>query len=93
MQANSCVVDKVLGLWWDTTDDAFTFLLKYNKSNTSILDGSEIPTKRDVLRTLMCIFDPLGLLSHILIYPKILLQDIRRAGTLWDETIPARTAL
>lgn len=40
-----------------------------------------------VLRTLMSIFDPLGLLSHILIYPRILLQDLWRLGVSWDEPI------
>lgn len=36
----------------------------------------------------MSIFDPLGLLSHILIHPRILLQDIWRSGISWDEAIP-----
>lgn len=81
-------MEKVLGLWWNTSTDNFTFLLKYNKSNAFIMNGSVVPSKRDVLRTLMSIFDPLGLLSHILIYPRILLQDLWRFGVSWDEPIP-----
>lgn len=81
-------IEKVLGLWWNTSTDCFTFLLKYNKSNASIINGSVAPSKREVLRTLMSIFDPLGLLSHILVYPRILLQDMWRLGLTWDEVVP-----
>lgn len=35
----------------------------------------------------MSYFDPLGLLSFLLVHGKILLQDIWRAGIQWDQTI------
>lgn len=35
----------------------------------------------------MSIFDPLGLIAHFLIYLKMLLQEIWRAGLQWDEPI------
>lgn len=35
----------------------------------------------------MSFFDPLGLLGFLLVHGKILLQDIWRAGTQWDEEV------
>lgn len=35
----------------------------------------------------MSIFDPLGLISHFLMYLKVLLQDVWRSGIHWDEAI------
>lgn len=67
-------VERVLGMWYDTKSDIFTFSLKYTLIDEKILKGLKIPAKREILRTLMSIFDPLGLLSNFLIYLKILLQ-------------------
>lgn len=80
--------NKVLGLWWNTTKDAFTYTLRYNKANSCILEGNRIPTKREVLRLLMSIFDPLGFLVHRLVFAKILMQKIWKAHTSWDDLIP-----
>ena len=80
--------EKVLGMYWCTKADSFTFSLKYNKVDPLILKGKRAPTKREILRTLMSVFDPLGLISHFLVYVKILLQQIWRAKIDWDESIP-----
>ena len=48
---------KVLGMWWHTESDTFTYTLKYNKANAEVLSGHRRPTKREVLRTLMSTFD------------------------------------
>lgn len=79
--------EKVLGLWWCTASDTLTFKLS-SKHDADLLSGKRRPTKREVLRTLMSIFDPLGLLSNLLIFLKILLQEIWRTGVGWDEDIP-----
>ncbi|XP_055604205.1 uncharacterized protein LOC129752452 [Uranotaenia lowii] len=44
--------EKVLGMWWDTTTDTFAFKLS-PKHDAELLSGARIPTKREVLRTLM----------------------------------------
>ncbi|XP_053686825.1 uncharacterized protein LOC128736374 [Sabethes cyaneus] len=46
-----------------------------------------MPTKREVLRTLMAVYDPMGLISNFLVYLKILLQEIWRCGCGWDDEI------
>ncbi|XP_037024141.1 uncharacterized protein LOC119066028 [Bradysia coprophila] len=79
--------ERVLGMFWNTGTDCFTFSLKYTKVNEQILSGKHHPTKREVLRVLMSVFDPLGLLAHYLIHTKILLQEIWRTKVNWDEQI------
>lgn len=82
------VSEKVLGMFWNTNDDTFKFSLKYNKGNSDVLKGIIVPTKRDVLRVLMSIYDPLGLLGHCIIFPKILMQILWRRKLEWDQQIP-----
>lgn len=79
---------KVLGMYWYTETDLFTFSLKYNKVDPLIIKGKGAPTKREVLRTLILVFDPLGLIALFLVYVKILLQQIWRAKIDWDERLP-----
>lgn len=79
--------EKVLGLWWCTESDTFTYKVGWNRYDEPLLKGLRRPTKREVLRVLMTIFDPLGLIAHFLIYLKVLLQEIWRAGIQWDDEI------
>ena len=52
-----------------------------------VFQANVVPTKRKVLQVLMSILDPLGLVSHFTTGSKILLQDIWRSGTKWDEEL------
>ncbi|XP_065085173.1 uncharacterized protein LOC135707298 [Ochlerotatus camptorhynchus] len=79
-------MEKVLGMWWSTTKDVFRYKL-CTERNKDLLTGIKHPTKRDMLRTLMAIYDPLGLIAHYLMFLKILLQEVWRAKTGWDEEI------
>lgn len=79
--------EKVLGMWWCTEADVFTFKIGWDRYDRDLLEGRRRPTKREVLRVLMTIFDPLGLIAPFLVYLKILLQDIWRSGILWDDKI------
>lgn len=81
--------EKVLGMWWDTTTDTFTFKLS-PKHDMDLLSGVRMPTKREVLKTLMAIYDPMGLIANFLIYLKILLQEIWRSGCGWDDEIDGK---
>uniref|UniRef100_A0AAG5D3P8 Integrase catalytic domain-containing protein n=1 Tax=Anopheles atroparvus TaxID=41427 RepID=A0AAG5D3P8_ANOAO len=83
--------EKVLGLWWDTRTDAFIFRLS-PRHDDSLLSGTKIPTKREVLRTLMKVYDPLGLIGHFLMSLKIILQDAWRSGRQWDDELPEELA-
>ena len=81
------VTEKVLGLWWCTEKDSFTYKVGWTRHDEVLLKGQRRPTKREVLRILMSIFDPLGLVAHFLIYLKVLLQEIWRSGAQWDDEI------
>lgn len=78
---------KVLGMFWNTQLDVFHFDLNFERVDTHILTGARKPSKREVLRTLMLIFDPLGLMAWFLVTVKILLQDIWRSAIQWDQMI------
>ncbi|XP_036329731.1 uncharacterized protein LOC118741863 [Rhagoletis pomonella] len=80
--------EKVLGLWWRTSVDVFTFSTRFTKAGKEILGGQKLPTKREILRLLMSVYDPLGFLSFYTIRLKILLQNIWRSGIDWDDQIP-----
>ncbi|XP_062698444.1 uncharacterized protein LOC134284139 [Aedes albopictus] len=79
-------VEKILGMWWDTTSDHFTFKVS-KRIDELLLSGDRRPTKREVLRTLMMVFDRLGLIGHFLMLLKTLLQEIWRSSIGWDDPI------
>ncbi|XP_058449040.1 uncharacterized protein LOC131429001 [Malaya genurostris] len=79
--------EKVLGTWLCTKTDIFTFKIIWDRHDRELLEGHRRPTKREVLRVLMTIYDPLGLIAPFLVYLKILLQEIWRSGIQWDDQI------
>ncbi|XP_058467437.1 uncharacterized protein LOC131439240 [Malaya genurostris] len=79
--------EKVLGMWWCTTSNTFTYRVGWSRLDRALLEGRRHPTKREVLRVLMTIFDPLGLIANFLMFLKILLQEVWRSGVQWDDPI------
>ncbi|XP_062710974.1 uncharacterized protein LOC134289009 [Aedes albopictus] len=73
-------------MWWDTISDTFTFKIP-KRCCQELLSGEQVPTKREVLRILMSVYDPLGLLANVLMYLKVLLQEIWISKIGWDEPI------
>ena len=64
----------VLGMKWDTITDKFEFNMSFLE--VFKFDKKTIPTKREILKAVMSIFDPLGILSPITIKGKIILQEL-----------------
>ncbi|XP_074031706.1 uncharacterized protein [Leptinotarsa decemlineata] len=81
------VLERILGVFWNPHDDTFSFQTKFQKIDSDILEHLRRPTKREILKVLMSIFDPLGFLANFLIQGKILLQDIWRSQIGWDDEI------
>ncbi|XP_055645616.1 uncharacterized protein LOC129782482 [Toxorhynchites rutilus septentrionalis] len=79
--------ERVLGMQWLTERDELKYSTEMRADITDLIASSAIPTKRQVLRCLMTLFDPLGLAAPYVVHGKILLQDIWRAGSDWDEPI------
>ncbi|XP_055633462.1 uncharacterized protein LOC129773832 [Toxorhynchites rutilus septentrionalis] len=78
---------RVLGMLWLTDEDALSFISQLKEEVQQIVENESRPTKRQVLWVLISFFDPLGLLSALMVHCKILLQDIWRTGPQWDEQI------
>lgn len=72
---------KTLGLEWDSKEDLFRYPFKIKEDNSLI-------TKRTILSTISTIFDPLGLVSPVLIKSKIILQRLWQLNLTWDESLP-----
>ena len=75
---------KVLGIYWDTVGDQFTYRTQ------SIINLAEKlkPTKLTVLRILQKVYDPLGMVSPYLVTAKLLLQELCKLQCGWNEEIP-----
>ncbi|XP_055622986.1 uncharacterized protein LOC129766479 [Toxorhynchites rutilus septentrionalis] len=84
-------VERVLGIAWLPEQDIFTFTLLLPVELLSLVSGEIVPTKRRILRLVMSLFDPLGMISNFLIHGKVLFQELWRHGISWDEKIPEVT--
>jgi len=75
-------VTKVLGLYWNKDIDAYQYkVLMYNNKTR--------PTKRAILSEIAEIFDPLGLISPVIICFKIIMQKLWQTRVDWDASLPA----
>jgi len=75
---------KLLGLCYNPLTDCFNF-----KSNFFTPDKG-FATKREVLSDTAKLFDPTGWLAPVVVVPKILMQDIWRLGSGWDDKLPQK---
>ena len=76
---------KTLGLAWNSQKDEF-------KIPTSEMPRLQI-TKRNVLKKIATIFDPLGFISPFIVIAKILLQELWSRGYGWDDEIKDEIAM
>lgn len=72
---------KTLGINYNSESDHFHYVFKEN-----FIDS--VLTKRKILSMTAQIFDPLGLLSPIIIVPKIIIQELWSLKLGWDDKIP-----
>ena len=70
-----------LGIRWEVNSDTFYFVFdKYDRSN--------MLTRRIVLSVVSSVYDPLGMISPLIIYGRILFQESNRMKLNWDEPLP-----
>ena len=79
---------RIPGVSWTPKSAGFLFVTDFPKIEKKLMSREKILKKREVSKVLMSFFDPLGLLTVITIQTKIMVQDIRRLDTGWDEEIP-----
>ena len=73
-------ITKTLGISWNSTEDVFTV-------TASPVSPEFQTTKRNVLRKIATIFDPLGFICPYVIVAKILLQELWMRGYDWDDKV------
>ena len=71
---------KTLGLSWESKEDVLS---------VSAADGppDALMTKRNVLKKIVAVVDPLGFVSPFVVFAKILLQELWTRGYDWDDVI------
>ena len=74
---------KILGLKWDQDKDTLAVKLMTSKAEEAMQEVA----KSKVLSSTSAIFDPLGIVSPVTAVGKILLQEICKKNTSWDEPI------
>lgn len=79
---------KILGAVWNPETDQLTYRVNENAISKHLKVPGYAPTKRELLSTIMRIFDPLGHAAHVLVRGKILLQKAWKASIGWDDAIP-----
>ena len=76
---------KTLGILWVAEEDNFTY--RVNPPEESYL-----LTKRNFLRKIATLFDPMGFLNPYVIRAKILLQEMWTSGLDWDDQLDENLA-
>ena len=71
---------KALGIHWDVTNDSFFYMSRYCES-------SLVVTKRVMLKQVSSMYDPLGLISPIVIQGKMLFQEVTQLKKDWNESV------
>ena len=71
---------RTLGVMWIAAEDVFTF-------DSQVNEEFEL-TKRNFLKKVATLFDPLGFLSPFVVRAKVLMQELWIHGLDWDEKLP-----
>ena len=72
---------KVLGLAWNASKDTLAIQdSKHVKENMKV-------TKRNVLKEIASVYDPLGLLCPVILRGKVLLQNLWKKLLEWDNEL------
>ena len=80
-ELQSGMESKTLGVKWSVMTDEFYFKVHRANENTKV-------TRRFMLSFVSSMFDPLGLVSPVLVTGKLLFQEATRFKIPWDEEVP-----
>ena len=78
---------KVFGQVWDKLKDEFKFEVSKTGEKAKMLS----PTKRNLLSVLASLFSRLGIISPLIVYVKVLFQEVCKAKIDWDEEFSGET--
>ena len=72
---------RALGIRWDVYTDAFLYVHKHDNESHEI-------TRRFILSRIGAMYDPLGLISLIVLKGRAIFQDATRQQLQWDDSVP-----
>ena len=67
-----------MGVQWKYQTDEFVFDIQVPQRPL---------TRRGLLSAVLSLFDPLGFVAPVTLFPKLLLQDLCKQGRSWDEPL------
>jgi transposase InsO family protein len=76
----SCSSSRALGVRWNVECDTFFFEID--------VCPEKVITRREILKVVASVFDPLGLVNPVVVTGKIILQEATRSKLTWDEKVP-----
>lgn len=76
---DSTPLERALGIHWHVDSDRFRF---------SVDLKTQPATRRGILSTVASLYDPLGFIAPFLLIGKVVLQEMCRHGTGWDDPLP-----
>jgi len=74
-------VVRTLSLEWEPTSDTFQFRMQVT---------GHAKSKREILSAISKLFEPLGIVSPIIVRAKLIMQKTWRANVEWDDILPDR---
>ena len=86
VEITSEVVSKALGTCWDVTPDSFYYV------NRPLVDVVSNVTQRSILKQVSSMYDPLGLITPIVLKRRMIFQAVVRLKLQWDEPVPGPLA-
>lgn len=75
-------IKSVLGLYWNTKTDKFTFKFKSDED-----EDQQVWTKRKILSKIGKLYDPNGFIGPIIFRGKLIIQSLWRDKMDWDEKL------
>ena len=80
-------IEKILGLRLVNSSDELIFNINIDKIIQDLRTGVKKPTKREFLKIIMSIFDPLGFLTPFTVESKLIMQSVWSSKIGWDEML------
>ena len=77
-------LERTLGVQWNVDTDTFTI---------KVVPKDKPFTRRGILSVTSSVYDPLGLVSPVVVSAKKLLQDLCRKKLAWDDVIASEEAM
>ena len=80
--------NKVLGMKWEAQSKYFTYDVKFKTvEEWKQACGVSVWTKRAILKTTASTYDPLGLISPIVMFPRTIIQELWSKKLDWDDPL------